>query len=236
MQVESRTLEETARRIFAELKPRTAPPDIRVEFRAFTSLCSRIRLREGRIMVRISHLLREAPTNVIESLLWILLAKLYRKPIPADAQECYREFVNREELRQDLVTLRQTRGRKRISAPQGLHYDLTELFDAVNAAHFAGQVSRPKLGWSQHRARTMLGQYDPHHHLIVLSSLLDHAHVPREVVEYVMYHEMLHIQIPVIEDGPRRSIHPPEFRAAERRFPAYAEAKAFLKRLPGSIR
>ena len=240
MQVESSLLVETpeamASRVFRELKPRTEIPPIRVEFRPFTNLSSRIRLREGRIIVRISDLLREAPEPVIESLLGILLAKLYRKPIPVVYQQCYRTFVNGEELRQELGTIRQARGRKQVAGPQGICYHLDEVFDAVNAEHFAGAVPRPQLGWSRQYSRTLLGQYDPHHHLIVLSRLLDHPRVPRLVVDFVMYHEMLHIQIPITQTGARRTIHPPEFREAERRFPGYAEAKAFLKRLHGMLR
>ena len=240
MQVESSLLVETplemAKRIFERLKPRTAMPAARVDFRPFTNLNSRIRLREGQLVVGISDLLRDAPAPVIESLLWILLSKLYRRPIPAESQQCYREYVNREELRQDLGTMRQARGRKQIAAPAGVCFDLAEVFETVNQQHFAGVVSRPQLGWSPQRARTLLGHYDPHHHAIVLSRLLDHPRVPRLVVDFVMYHEMLHIQIPVVQRGARRSIHPPEFRAAERQFPAYAEAKAFLKRLHGILR
>ena len=240
MQVESSLLVETplemAKRIFELLKPRTAMPAVRVEFRPFTNLNSRIRLRDGGLVVGISDLLRHAPSPVIESLLWILLSKLYRRPIPAESQQCYREYVNREELRQDLGTMRQARGRKQIAAPAGVCFDLAEVFETVNQQHFAGLVSRPQLGWSPQRARTLLGHYDPHHHAIVLSRLLDHPRVPRLVVDFVMYHEMLHIQIPVVQRGARRSIHPPEFRAAERQFPAYAEAKAFLKRLHGILR
>ena len=236
MQVESSLLVEMAKRIFELLKPRTAMPAVRVEFRPFTNLNSRIRLREGRLIVGISDLLRDAPAPVIESLLWILLSKLYRRPIPAESQQCYREYVNREELRQDLGTMRQARGRKQIAAPAGVCFDLAEVFETVNQQHFAGIVSRPQLGWSPQRARTLLGHYDPHHHAIVLSRLLDHPRVPRLVVDFVMYHEMLHIQIPVVQRGARRSIHPPEFRAAERQFPAYAEAKAFLKQLHGVVR
>lgn len=235
MQVESSLLVETpeamAHRIFRELKPRTEVPAIRAEFRPFTNLNSRIRLRDGRLVLGISDLLSHAPPPVIESLIWILLSKLYRRPIPAEYQQRYREFVNREELRQSLGSLRQARGRKQIAAPEGLCFDLEEVFQTVNTRHFAGGVPRPQLGWSRQRARTLLGHYDPHHHAIVLSRLLDHPRVPRLVVDFVMYHEMLHIQIPVVQRGARRSIHPPEFRAAERQFPAYAEAKAFLKSL-----
>ncbi len=240
MQVESSVLvespEEMAARIFRELKPRTDLPAIRVEFRPFTNLSSRIRLREGRLTVRISDLLRGAPEGVIESLLYILLCKLYRKPIPAEHQYRYREFVGREELREDLSQVRQARGRKQMAAPKGYSFDLGEVFEAMNARYFGGALRRPQLGWSKQRARTLLGQYDPHHDTIVLSRLLDHPNVPRLVVDYVMYHEMLHVQIPVEHRGARRVIHSAEFRAAERKFEGYAEAKAFLKRLPGGVR
>lgn len=246
MQVESRLLvavplaleepEEIAQRIFRELKPRTELPAIRVQFRPFVNLSSRIRLREGRITVGISDLLRDAPAAVIEALLWILISKLYRRAIPNEHLQLYRQFVSQEAFREGVGVLRQTRGRKQIAPPAGAHFDLEEVFETINARHFGGSVSRPQLGWSRQRARTMLGHYDPHHHMIVLSSLLDHPRVPRLVVDFVMYHEMLHIQIPVTHRGSRRSVHPPEFRAAERQFPAYAEAKAFLKRLNITLR
>jgi hypothetical protein len=187
-------------------------------------------------MIRISDLLRGAPEPIIEALLWILLSKLYRRPIPAEPQRRYREFVNRDELRQNLGSMRQTRGRKHIDAPEGLCFDLAEIFDTMNARHFGGSIARPQLGWSRQQARTLLGHYDPHHHMIVLSRVFDHPRVPRVVVDYVMFHEMLHIQIPVTQRGARRSVHPPEFRAAEQKFPNYAEAKAFLKRLNGTLR
>jgi hypothetical protein len=240
MQVESSLLVETpeamAIRIFQQMKPHTAVPEVRVQFRPFTNLSSRIRLREGRLIFGISDLLRAAPEPILESLIWILLSKLYRRSIPAQFQKTYREYVNRAELREDLSNVRQSRGRKKADAPAGIHFDLAEVFDTINREYFANQLARPLLGWSPQRARTVLGQYDPHHHSITLSRVLDHARVPRLVIDFVMYHEMLHIQIPVTHGASRRTVHPPEFRAAEKRFVAYAEAKAFLKRLNGIVR
>jgi hypothetical protein len=55
--------------------------------------------------------------------------------------------------------------------------------------------------------------------------------VPREVVEYVMFHEMLHLEHPVEHKGARRRVHTPEFQEAERQFPDLARVRQLLKRL-----
>ena len=76
------TPEEIYTRVFRELKPRTAPPPMRVEFCRFANADSFIRLDEGRLVVRMSDLLAGAPAPVIEALAYILIGKLYRKAIP----------------------------------------------------------------------------------------------------------------------------------------------------------
>jgi predicted metal-dependent hydrolase len=76
-----------------------------------------------------------------------------------------------------------------------------------------------------------LGHYDPSHNTIVLSRILDDAKVPRLAVEYVMFHEMLHVRYPVDHSGSRRCVHTPEFKDAEREYPRYREAKELLRKL-----
>jgi len=77
----------------------------------------------------------------------------------------------------------------------------------------------------------MLGHYDPSHHAIVLSKSLDRATVPRIAVEYVLYHEMLHLRYPTEHRGARRCVHTPDFKAAEKLFPGLADARTALKHL-----
>jgi len=55
--------------------------------------------------------------------------------------------------------------------------------------------------------------------------------VPAYVLEYIVYHEMLHLKHPVKLRGSRRCVHSAEFQAEEKLFPGVAEANAFLKRL-----
>ena len=91
------------------------------------------------------------------------------------------------------------------------------------------------MTWSRGHARNHLGHYDPAHNAIVVSRVFDHPRVPRQVVEYIVYHEMLHLKHPVRLHGGRRSVHSAEFRAEERLFPHLAEAKAFLKHFGGIL-
>ncbi len=81
------------------------------------------------------------------------------------------------------------------------------------------------------KTRRILGHYDPAHNAIVISRIFDQISVPRYAVEYIVYHEMLHLKHPVRLRGSRRCVHSAEFQAEEKLFPRLDEAEAFLKRL-----
>jgi len=77
----------------------------------------------------------------------------------------------------------------------------------------------------------MLGHFDPCHNAIIISRIFDQERTPVLGLEYVMFHEMLHLQHPVDHHGVRRRVHTKEFRESEKKFPGLAEAKEILKRL-----
>jgi len=87
------------------------------------------------------------------------------------------------------------------------------------------------MTWSRDHARNSLGHYDPAHNAIVVSRVFDHPAVPRCAIEYIVYHEMLHLKHPVKLRGNRRCVHSAAFQAEERLFPGLENAKQFLKRL-----
>jgi hypothetical protein len=159
----------------------------------------------------------------------ILISKLYRKPVPRASTHRYRLYLNRKDICHRLHNIRRSRGRKNASGPKGHYYDLEEIFETLNYRYFHGLMARPGLGWSRRPSRTTLGHYDPSHHAIVLSCALDQLHVPRIAVEYVMFHEMLHLRHPALHRGTRRCVHTPEFKAAEKEFEQIKEAKEILK-------
>jgi len=216
---------------YRELRPRAPMPALEIKFRRFTSLNTTIRLREGRLIVRLSDLLEHAPETIHHAIAHILLAKLYRKPIAPVYADKYRRYTQSEAVAKQAERIRQTRGRKRISTPQGHLYDLDEVFEAVNLRFFHGLLGRPTLTWSAHVAKRMLGHYDAAHNTIVVSRVFDRPGTPRYAIEYLLYHEMLHLKHPVRVRAGRRCVHSREFQAEERLFPELELAKAYLKRL-----
>ncbi len=218
-------------RVHRELRPRTTVPPIQIEYKEFANADSRIKLEGGLLDVKITDLLSGAPSPVTESLAQILLSKLYRKPIGKQYEHRYRLYLNRKEMRKRISHVRQTRGRKVHLGSQGAVYNLETVFEDLNAKHFGGMMARPSLGWSHVRSRTRLGHFDPSHQMIVISRIFDDPKAPKLALEYVMFHEMLHLHYPVDHSGTRRCVHTPEFKAHEKQFPEFTEAKALLKKM-----
>ena len=200
-----------------------------VRFYRFVSINNTIRLREGELYIRISDLLEGAPEPILLAIAHILLAKLYRKPVDRGQSARYRRYISSHDVAAKSRLVGQMRGRKHIRSPRGHHYHLEEIFDDLNRRFFHGLMGRPQLTWSQNHARSSLGHYDPAHNTIVISRVFDHPRVPRYAVEYILYHEMLHLKHPVKLRGSRRCVHSREFLAEENLFPELTLVKKFLR-------
>ncbi len=216
---------------YRELRPRAPMPEIEVEFFAYVNINNTIRLREGKMFVRLSDLLEGAPEAVLRAIAHILLAKMYRKPIERAHATRYRRHISGHDISRKAHLMRQVRGRKRIESAQGRTYNLDDIFEELNRRFFYGLLARPQMTWSRDHARNRLGHYDPAHNAIVVSRVFDHPRVPGYAVEYIVYHEMLHLKHPVKLRGSRRCVHSSEFQAEEKLFPHLDQAKAFLKHI-----
>ena len=127
--------------------------------------------------------------------------------------------------------MRRRRVRRVLTLPQGRHFDLDALFDQLNQRYFAGSLERPHIGWSTRNWRRQFGCYDPGPNQIVLNRRMDHPAVPQFVVEYVLFHEMLHVKHPTRRSGCSLLSHSPEFRSEEKQFFHFAAARKFLDRM-----
>ena len=216
---------------YRALRPRAPMPSIHVRFRRFTSLNTTIRLREGQIHASLSDLLEGAPESVLHAIAHILLAKLYKRPIDAAHNLRYKRFASSAAVTRQTELIRGARGNKRYFGPQGRYYNLEAVFDSLNTRFFGALLGRPQLTWSEHTAKRSLGHYDAAHNTIVVSRVFDRPSSPLYALEYLLYHEMLHLKHPVRRRGLRRCVHSPAFKAEEARFPQLKEALAFIKRL-----
>ncbi len=123
---------------------------------------------------------------------------------------------------------------------QGDEHHLKELYDKVNDTYFQGSLnlSITWFGKKDHSPKRQItfGLYHDSMQLIKIHRLLDWTHVPSLFVEYVIFHEMLHkLHRPQITASGRRSIHTREFKAHEKKFLFYKQAKLFEKKIKQQI-
>jgi hypothetical protein len=218
-------------RIFTRLGCQGRPPQFLVELYPYANLSHTLRLRRDVAHVRLSDILREAPIAVIEATAAILLAQMYRRRVPRELREAYRQFALSHSTRRHIARVRRKRARRIEDCPQGVAHDLDPMFAALNAEYFEGRLRRPLLGWSARPWRSQFGCYDPSLDQIVMNKRLDDSEVPAYAVEFILYHEMLHVKHPLRAAACGLQAHSPEFRAEEKRFAQYALARKFLERL-----
>ncbi|MBI2142916.1 hypothetical protein HYU20_01060 [Candidatus Woesearchaeota archaeon] len=94
-------------------------------------------------------------------------------------------------------------------------------FGRVNEKYFLGFVDKPQLRWGSGSFRK-LASYDYHTNTITVSSLFRDA--PERLLDYLVYHEMLHKKLKFSSGNGSRNIHHgSEFRKLEARFDSHSE-------------
>lgn len=205
---------------------------LEVSFYPYVSTKSTIRIRDGVVHARLSDHLENAGARVKEGVLAVLLGKLHRRN-PASLKHqviAYHNWINSEKAEETRRESRRERGSKKINAV-GRHRSLLESYLRV-AMQMNLILEAPKLSWSERPTRRRFGHHDADHDTIVISQTLDDEKVPMFVLDYVLYHELLHIiHPPKIGSTGKRNIHHKAFRLAEAKFPRKAEAEGWLTKL-----
>ncbi|MBN1342293.1 MAG: hypothetical protein JXQ73_06415 [Phycisphaerae bacterium] len=125
--------------------------------------------------------------------------------------------------------LRRLAGAENLS--KGVFHDLAESFARVNADYFNGAMRPPRLSWSRHITGNRFGHYNHADDAVMVSSTLDAADVPPLVVDFIVYHELLHKKMGARPRNATMAVHTPEFRRQERQFKQFADAAARLGKL-----
>jgi Protein of unknown function DUF45 len=218
-------------RMFTRLGCHGRPPRFRVEFYPYSSLVLTIRRREEVMYVRFSDLLHRAPLPVLEGGAALLLSRVYRRRAPRAVVEPYLQYARSHRTRGRISQMRRGRVRVAQADPRGRHFDLSSLFDTLNAKYFGGALQRPQIGWSVRGWRRQFGCYDPGPNQILLNRRMDRPEVPACAVEYVLFHEMLHVKHPTRRSGCSLVSHSREFREEEKQFVEFEKARRVLDRL-----
>jgi hypothetical protein len=218
-------------RMFTRIGCQGRPPRFDVEFYPYSSLTLTIRRRQEVVYVRFSDLLYRARLEVLEGAAVLLLCRVFRRRVPSALVQPYFEYARSRRTRGRIHRMRRRRVLPVATFPKGRHHDLAVLFEGLNRRYFGGKLRRPHICWSTRSWRRQFGCYDPGPNQIVLNRRMDRAEVPQFVVEYVLFHEMLHVKHPTRRSGCTLVSHSAQFRGEEKRFGQFASARKYLDRL-----
>lgn len=209
---------------------------VEAEFYPYSDLKHTVRRKGHRVSMRLSDAFVDAPREVLEALAEILLAKVAgRGRRPERAWAIYREYIATGAMERRRRELRRERARGGLdrSDGHGRCYDLGELFRHLNSRYFASTLAIPGLAWSRRDARRVLGHWDENLDIITVSRALDDDRLPSALLEYILYHEMLHMIHGTVRVNGRRRLHTEAFKADEKRFEGYEEAVGWARRIGG---
>lgn len=209
-------------------------PDVHIEsqYKKYASLKATLERTGNTLTAKVSPGFAAGGRDVLVGLALDLTARVFRMHVPDNAYvRAYRDFRQSQGSNQLNSALRRAHGRKRHLRAQGTWHDLNDIVLRMTREYPLLQtLSVPKIGWNAKGGSRILGFYDESTHEILINANLDQKRVPPYVLEYVVFHELLHAKHPVKHGRSRRTVHTPEFKTEERQYPLYDEAMEWLKR------
>lgn len=118
---------------------------------------------------------------------------------------------------------------------QGEHYNLEKVFNRINKEYFNDEMPQPRLTWNQQRTYRKFGHYQYSTDTLLVSRSLDFPNTPSFVLDFVVYHELLHKKLGYNTINGRRYAHTSVFRKEEQKFKKYQEAKDYIKKLSQNL-
>lgn len=122
----------------------------------------------------------------------------------------------------------------------GTTYNLKEIYDRINARYFDSKLNL-NITWfgkkgQKNRSRVTFGLYHESLKLIKINRMMDSTQFPDYIIDFVVYHEMLHHVCPsYYDDKGIHRVHSKEFREKERDFEHFEEAHDWIDHNLGSL-
>lgn len=170
-----------------------------------------IRKDSKSITVRLSKEWKTVTPDIQIGIIQELLVKLYGKKVRTTNMDLYNHF-----LKSVHIAVPKTK-----TDPL-----LEESFRRVNRLYFHGMIDQPNLAWSN--GTSTMGSYEYGADIIMISNLLkENLHL----LDYVMFHEILHKKHKFVAQGTRHHSHTKAFREEEKAYPNHELLEKELERL-----
>lgn len=197
-------------------------------FRGTKDVQASWRKSENSIDITISDYLFDAPDDVLsEFSRYVCQTAVGKKPVYGKA---YTDWVRSDEFIISKRKIYLGRSRNLTCSPEGNERDLTESLDRLLDSGLldAKSISNSFFSWTKSPNARKMGFCSQMMRVVGISSILDDVSVPEFVLDYVVYHESLHL---AQGHRPGMSPHDRPFRIEEKKYPKYEEARQFLKKL-----
>ncbi len=210
---------ELARQAFFELYPdKESSHELSLKYSGqFNGYNSNVRIIRNNIEFKLSKKWRTISREIQIGLMQSLLLKLFkdRKTKPTTNMDLYNLFMKNVH----------------ISIPKTESEPILEdSFNRVNEKYFNGLIEKPNLSWGSSSLRK-LGSYEYGSDMIKISTVFQGA--DSELLDCIMYHEMLHKKHKFKNKNLRSYHHTREFREKEKEFENSEEIEEKLKRFLG---
>ncbi|RMF54868.1 M48 family peptidase [Candidatus Woesearchaeota archaeon] len=176
----------------------------------FRGYNANVRMRRNVIEVRMSKQWKEVSPEIQMGCIQSLLLKLFKKKKSTTEIGLYDTFIKKVHIavpktRDDPV--------------------LSESYERVNEKYFYGLIDKPNLRWGSKSLRT-LGSYEYGTDTVTISRALENA--DSWLLDFVMYHELLHKKHKFTSKNGRSYHHTTQFRKSEKQFENYELAEKEL--------
>jgi hypothetical protein len=200
------------------------------EYAKYSSLKATAKIEGGTLKVRVSDGFQAASREELYGLALHLCGSLFNRKPPREA-ESYLRFISSKRAAELNHSLTRRSGRKKANKVVGKNYDLSKVVERLLKDYrevFEG-VKIPEFTWSSRRGRRVLGWHDDAWNRVTVNKALDSKRVPPHVLDYVVYHEMLHAKHEVKYGAKRRTIHTRAFKEDEKKFFLLKEAEEWIQ-------
>lgn len=162
---------------------------------------SNIHLYGNKISLHLNLQWKDIDDEIKIGLVQSLLLRILKKKVNTMNIELYNNFIRNIPL-----------------LTQKINFDphLEESFQRVNGEFFNQELEKPNLSWGSASTRK-LASYNFHNDTVTVSTIFKESNL--EVLDYLMYHELLHKQQKYYHKNGRSFFHTGVFRTAENLYP-----------------
>ncbi|MBI4360614.1 M48 family metallopeptidase [Candidatus Micrarchaeota archaeon] len=205
---------------------------VRANYHDFASLKAVMQRTGNLVTVKASRGFEAGGREVLVGLALDLIGRSFRRRVPENAYtSAFQEFFRNAQAVKLSHSLKRRFGRQRRLQANGSHHDLNDVvLRLIHEYPVLQELPVPKIGWNAQGGARLVGFYDEAAHEILISNRLDQKRVPFYVLEYVVFHELLHAKHPSKHNATRRTVHSMAFKTDEQKYPFYQDAMDWLKR------